>query len=114
MTGLIDTSNAPHYVWDKVCDAWRLLDQSDLTVIEERMPPGASETMHRHRMSTQLFYVLEGQLTFRLHDRIETVPPGKAFVVEPLIYHQARNEGETDTRFLVVSAPSTSQDREVA
>ena len=41
-------SNAEHYVWGDGCDGWRLLDRPDLSVIEERIPPGRGEVVHFH------------------------------------------------------------------
>src|SRR6185295_2037498 len=48
---------ADHYTWGDGCDGWRLLDCADLTVTEERMPPGESEINHSHGRSRQLFFV---------------------------------------------------------
>jgi mannose-6-phosphate isomerase-like protein (cupin superfamily) len=37
------------------------LQKSNLSVIEERMPPGASEVGHFHRNAQQFFLILSGQ-----------------------------------------------------
>ena len=57
----IRRENAPHYVWGDNCDSWHLLPESNLSVIEERMPPGASEVRHFHTNARQFFYIFSGQ-----------------------------------------------------
>ena len=62
----VSTANAAHYVWGQQCDGWRLLAGDDLSVIEERMPPGTREVRHRHVRARQFFYVLEGRASLEL------------------------------------------------
>jgi hypothetical protein len=57
----ISRENAPHYVWGDNCDGWHLLQESNLSVIEERMPPGASEVRHFHTNAQQFFFILSGR-----------------------------------------------------
>lgn len=57
----ISRENAPHYVWGDNCDGWHLLQESNLSVIEERMPPGASEVRHFRTNVQQFFFILSGQ-----------------------------------------------------
>lgn len=49
----IDRSSADHYVWGGVNDGWHLAKQPGLSVIEERIAPGASEIRHYHRRARQ-------------------------------------------------------------
>ena len=51
-------ANARHYLWGGACDGWHLLAGDDLSVIEERMPPGTAEQRHSHVRARQFFYVL--------------------------------------------------------
>jgi mannose-6-phosphate isomerase-like protein (cupin superfamily) len=57
----ISRENARHYVWGENCDGWRLLQSASLSVIEEHMPPGASEVRHFHRRAQQFFFILSGE-----------------------------------------------------
>jgi mannose-6-phosphate isomerase-like protein (cupin superfamily) len=91
---LVNRGNAPHYVWGEVCEGWRLLAREDLSVIQERIPPGRGEVRHYHRRARQLFFVLEGELE---------IPPGRR--------HRVWNPASADALFLVVSAPTTQGDR---
>jgi mannose-6-phosphate isomerase-like protein (cupin superfamily) len=102
---------AEHYVWGDGCDGWRLLDRADLSVIEERVPPGASEVRHVHDSARQLFYVLAGQLTIDRGGDTLTLASGDALEVPPTVPHLVRNDGAVDAVFLVISAPTTRGDR---
>lgn len=44
----ISRANAEHYTWGQGCDGWYLVKDDQLTVIQERMPPGTAETFHKH------------------------------------------------------------------
>jgi mannose-6-phosphate isomerase-like protein (cupin superfamily) len=105
-------STAEHYTWGSGCDGWRLLDGVGLAVVQERMPGGTSETRHVHRLARQLFFVLSGELTVEIVDRIATLKPGDAVEVAPGHEHVVRNSSEMDVTFLVISSPSTRGDRD--
>jgi mannose-6-phosphate isomerase-like protein (cupin superfamily) len=109
---IINIGNAEHYEWGEVCEGWRLLDRTDLSVIQERIPPGAGEVRHRHGRARQLFVVLFGQLTVETSDGVFRLKTGDALEVPPTEAHVARNDSSTDVSFLVISAPSTKSDRE--
>jgi len=112
MTTMIkNISTAEHYQWGQVCDGWRLLNRSDLSVIQERIPPGAGEIPHYHERARQLFFVLTGELQIQLADQTFRLAPGDSLEVPPGNPHRVRNEGTTDATFLVVSAPTTQGDR---
>ncbi|MBO9664057.1 cupin domain-containing protein [Dokdonella sp.] len=106
-----DKSNADHYVWGGVCDGWHLLRSADLSVIQERVPPGASETRHFHTKARQFFYVLSGIATLEFADGEVTFGPRQGVHVEPGVVHRFWNKGTTDVEFLVISSPSTAGDR---
>lgn len=103
--------NAPHYRWGDICDGWHLLQGDDLSVIEERLPPGAAEQRHRHGRARQFFYVLEGELTLELDGQTHRLHSGQGLHVPPLAAHQARNDASEVLRILVVSSPKSHGDR---
>lgn len=43
---IMNTTTAEHYRWGGVCDGVRLLERAELSVIDERIPPGALEFKH--------------------------------------------------------------------
>jgi mannose-6-phosphate isomerase-like protein (cupin superfamily) len=63
--------------------------------------------LHIHRRHTDLFYVLEGELTLRLGLEGETVriPAGRLARVPRLVVHGFRNEGDEEVRYLNLHAP---------
>jgi mannose-6-phosphate isomerase-like protein (cupin superfamily) len=101
------------FTWGDVCDGWRLLDQKDLSVIEESVSAGAGETWHLHDRARQFFYVLDGTASFELAGE----PPfamgaGEGIAVDAGRPHRISNpDGPAEVRFLVISAPATRGDR---
>ena len=100
-----------HYKWGHA-DGWRLLDRADLSVIQERMPPGSAEVKHLHRRARQLFYVLEGKIEMEIRGEVLELGTGDAVEVAPGEAHRVRNTSSADASLIVISAPSTSGDRE--
>jgi quercetin dioxygenase-like cupin family protein len=109
--GAVGAGNAEHYRWGQGCDGWHLLAGDDLSVIEERMPPGTAEQRHRHARARQFFYVLEGEAVLELEGTPHRLRRGEGLHVPPGAAHQMRNDSGADARFLVVSAPKSHGDR---
>jgi quercetin dioxygenase-like cupin family protein len=109
--GAISTGNAEHYRWGETCDGWHLLAGDDLSVIEERMPPGTAEQRHRHVKTRQFFYVLEGEAMLELEGSRHRLLRGEGLHVPPGVAHQMHNASNADVRFLVISAPKSHGDR---
>jgi quercetin dioxygenase-like cupin family protein len=63
--------------------------------------------LHVHREHTDLFYVLEGELTVRLgmEDEQVVVPAGTLGRVPPLVVHGFRNASDAEVRYLNLHAP---------
>ncbi len=113
----ISTKNAEHYTWGdptNPCDGWYLVQSEDLSVIEERMPPGAFEKRHIHRKSRQFFYVLSGELTMETDGTQHLVHAGEGIEIAPGVAHQAMNHSKSDLRILVTSQPPSHGDRQPA
>ncbi|WNQ11071.1 cupin domain-containing protein [Paenibacillus aurantius] len=102
---------AEHYIWGETCDGWHLVKQPGMSVIQERMPPGTFEVRHYHGKARQFFYVLNGEAVLEL-DRTEyTLVGGEGLEVPPGTPHQMKNRSEAEVEFLVISSPSTAEDR---
>lgn len=106
-----DTGTAEHYTWGGVCDGWHLLKDPTLSVIQERVPPGAGETAHFHARARQFFYVLSGMATMEFAHGAVTFGPGQGLHVAPGTQHRFVNRSDDDVVFLVVSSPTTAGDR---
>ncbi len=63
--------------------------------------------LHVHRRHTDLFYVLEGELTVRLglEDEAVVVPAGTLARMPPLVAHGFRNDSDAEVRYLNLHAP---------
>jgi len=107
----IDRSSAEHYIWEDVCDGWHLVKRPDMSVIAERVPPGAKEMRHYHSTARQFFYILSGCAVLEMDGKRVTLSKGQGIEVAPGISHQFMNESFEDVHFLVFSHPSTRGDR---
>ncbi len=108
---VVDRSVAQHYLWGERCDGWHLLKDARLSVIEERMPPGAAEVEHHHLRAQQFFYVLSGIASFEVNGEARAVDAGQGLHVAAGVRHRIANRGGEDLRFLVVSEPASHGDR---
>lgn len=104
-------ANAEHYVWGDGCDGWHLLKRSDLSVIQERVPPGRGEVRHFHSKACQFFFVLKGKATLEFDDSSITFGAGEGAHVMPGVRHRFFNPGSEAVEFLVISSPTTQGDR---
>lgn len=107
----IRRETAEHYIWGEVCDGWHLVRSSGLSVIEERMPPGAAEQRHFHERARQFFYVLQGELTMELEGAEHRLSAGSGLEIAPGQKHQALNRSAENVRFMVISQPPSHGDR---
>jgi mannose-6-phosphate isomerase-like protein (cupin superfamily)/N-acetylglutamate synthase-like GNAT family acetyltransferase len=103
--------NSEHYNWGQNCDGWHLLQSDNLSVIEERMPPGISEILHYHNKTQQLFYILEGIATFEINGQVFIVNANESIHVLNKTLHKISNLSKNDLRFLAISQPKSHGDR---
>jgi mannose-6-phosphate isomerase-like protein (cupin superfamily) len=107
----IDITSAPHYRWGKASAGWHLLDRDDLSVIQERVPPGDQEHRHRHVRARQFFYILSGEATLEIAGAEVVLAAGQGVEVPPGTPHQLFNRSSADVEMLVMSAPRSHGDR---
>ena len=107
----ISIASAEHYLWGGSCDGWHLLKDPSLSVIQERVPPGAGEVRHYHSRARQFFYVLAGVATLEFEGFSVQLNPGEGAQVPPEVPHRFINKTESEVSFLVISAPWTVDDR---
>jgi mannose-6-phosphate isomerase-like protein (cupin superfamily) len=108
---MIDTAQAERYSWGEQCDGWHLLRSADLSVIQERMPPGTQEVRHSHDRAHQFFYVLSGEATIESNGIVEILKPFQGIDIPAGLPHQVCNRSAADLEFIVVSAPPSHGDR---
>ena len=85
-----------------------LSDHPSLHVTWSRFSPGREGAdLHVHHHHSDLFYVLDGELTVRLgvEDEPVIVPAWTLARVPPLVVHGFRNGSDADARYLNLHAP---------
>lgn len=107
----ISKANAEHYTWGQGCDGWYLVKDGQMTIIQERMPPGTAETLHKHAKARQFFFVLAGVAAMEHRGVVTTLPPGSGLEIPPGVPHRILNKGDTDLEILVTSVPPSHADR---
>ncbi len=107
----VSRKNAEHYRWGNDCDAWWLVKDPHLSVIEELMPPGAAEVRHYHERAQQFFFILQGEVLMEMEGETVLIPAGSGIRVLPGSRHQVRNPSSGPVRFLVISQPPSRGDR---
>lgn len=108
---IIDKRTAEHYVWGNNCDSWILADTDGLSVKQECMPGNTSEKLHFHTNAQQFFYILKGSAAFYLEENRIVVTEGKGLLIRPKTKHYIANESTDELEFLVISQPTTNNDR---
>lgn len=108
---VVSVENAERYIWGEICDGWHLLKRDDMSVIQERVPPGGAEVMHYHNVARQFFYILEGEGSMIFEDHEVVLSAGQGLEIPPQLKHQFKNQSNADVHFLVISIPTTKGDR---
>ena len=111
MSKVTDKKTAPHYQWGNQCDSWILADTEGLSIKQESMPPGTREQLHFHSDARQFFFILKGTATFYIQDKKEIVNGQQDLLIHKNTRHFIANETKEPLDFLVISQPSTNQDR---
>ena len=107
----VSRETAEHYRWGADCDAWYLVNDEQLSVIEEFMPPGAAEIRHHHEKAQQFFYILTGEVLMEVEGETTLLSAGTGIRILPGKRHQIRNPSSSPVRLLVVSHPRSHGDR---
>jgi quercetin dioxygenase-like cupin family protein len=76
------------------------------TVLENVIPPGEGPPLHTHAVEDESWYVLEGDLRFRLGDEERDAPQGAYVFVPRGTPHAFQNAGDTPARILVTFTPA--------
>src|SRR3954465_3727886 len=100
-------------VYDTGAARLRLLAQSPdlpIAVTDNTVPTGFSGPVrHRHAEMSDVFYVLEGELTFDLAGEQRTLGTGGFVLVPPGVVHTFANRGSVPARFLNMYQPSGNE-----
>ncbi|WAC58213.1 cupin domain-containing protein [Gordonia sp. SL306] len=81
-----------------------------LSTLEVRLQAGADGAApHFHRRSSEMFYVVDGELRVMTGDRIVTVGVGNSLVVPPLMPHAFGATPDSAARVLIVLTPGVER-----
>ncbi len=86
-------------------DLAKQLEASALGARLWRLHPGQASTRHRHRITTELYVLLEGTGRIRVEQDLHTLEPLSSLLVEPDEVRQLFNDTDADQLWLVVGAP---------
>lgn len=83
-------------------------EQTDgaLTVFENVIAPGDGPPMHFHEQEDESWYVLEGELRFKIDGELSRAPAGSFVFVPRGMPHCFQGVAEGSTRILVIFNPS--------
>lgn len=110
---MISKEQAEHYNWGQGCDGWHLVKSKQLSIIQERIPPGAGEVKHFHQHAQQFFFILSGRARLTIGETIYELLPHQGCHVAAGCVHKIENDYTEDLIFTVTSTPTTSGDRTV-
>lgn len=77
-----------------------------LTAFENVIAPGDGPPLHVHAEEDEAWYVLEGDLSFRLGSELREAPAGSFVLVPRGVAHCFQNRGPGPARILVIFTPS--------
>lgn len=107
----VNKDSVESYEWGSGCKAWALLENGRLSVKQEYMPAGSSESLHVHHKAQQFFYVLRGKATMEVNDQKHYIKTGEGIHIPEGYRHRIMNEAKEGLDFLVISEPLTKDDR---
>ncbi len=70
-----------------------------------RLPPRSANTLHRHPVMEEFYFVLEGVGRIRVGEKTLTVPKYGGVLVGPAEARQVFNDTDAETLWLIVGAP---------
>ncbi|MEM1337774.1 MAG: cupin domain-containing protein [Bacteroidota bacterium] len=73
----------------------------ELSFVEDTLKPGFYLARHHHKIMTEVFYILEGEVELIFDDETITARPGDTVTVPPFVWHAAscKNGGKMLTIF---------------
>ena len=66
--------------------------KGELCLVEDKLKPGFFLARHHHKIMTEVFYILEGEVELIFDDESVICRPGDTITVPPNVWHAARCE----------------------
>ncbi len=64
----------------------------ELCIVEDKIKPGFCLARHHHKIMTEVFYILEGEVELIFDDESIICEPGDTITIPPNVWHAARCE----------------------
>lgn len=96
----------PSYDWEQdhvVVKTPLELTDGRVTVVEDTLKPGFHLAPHYHRSMVEIFFILDGEMTFTFDHETITASPGMTVNVPTGVWHEA--EAPNGARLLTVFTP---------
>jgi mannose-6-phosphate isomerase-like protein (cupin superfamily) len=106
-----NTQIAEHFNWGADCDGWFLVNNANISILQEKMPPGTTEKKHYHKKSWQFFYILSGTALMEIDNKQHQLNTGDGIQIPAQAPHKITNHAKEDLVFLVISSPNHKSDR---
>lgn len=75
------------------------------SLAEATLAPGQATQRHYHRVSEEIYFVLDGEGELELDGERQRVDAGDAIAIPPGAWHELRAEGDRPLRILCCCAP---------
>jgi quercetin dioxygenase-like cupin family protein len=93
---VVAAGEGPSYDWsqDRVSVKTPvILTGGRVTVVEDTMKPGFHLPAHRHRSMVEIFYILDGEVSFAFDDETVIARPGATVTIPANIRHEVTSLG---------------------
>lgn len=78
------------------------------SLAEARLPEGGETQRHYHKLSEEIYFMLEGKALMEIDGEEREIGPGDAILIQPGAWHQVK--AITDIQFLCCCAPVYSHE----
>src|ERR1700682_1308174 len=78
-------------------------------LVEALVPPGNSPALHIHHAEDEIFWIIEGHLTYRCGDETFPAAPGSYVRIPRGAPHTFVVEGDSNARYLILYTPAGAE-----
>ena len=78
------------------------------SLAEATIPVGGTVTLHYHKVTEELYYILSGTGLMTIEDEVQEVGPGDTIVIAPGQRHKIANNGQVPLVLLASCSPQWS------
>ena|ERR1700686_559682 len=78
-------------------------------LVEALVPPGNSPALHIHHAEDEIFWIIEGHLTFRCGNETFSAAPGSYVRLPRGVPHTFVVEGDSNARYLILYVPGGAE-----